>query len=87
MIQAWIGLVVQISADSLTNNGYSKCPAIITSIGGVGPNGGLLVNLMIFPDGGSALSPYGAEDVELMEYEDYARPLGVGNGAWPMDVS
>jgi len=86
MPQAWVGLIVQTPATPLLNGGTDKMPAVITAVGATGPNGGIMVSLKTFPNTAVTLIAYDA-DVELMDYEDDARELGVGNGAWPMDVS
>lgn len=68
-----------------TNGGVDFAPAIVTEIVDPnGPNGGQLVNLQRF--GNTALSVLGfVADVEVVDYEQDARNLGVDNGAWPMD--
>ena len=86
MPQAWVGLIVQTPATPLLNGGEDKMPAVITAVGSTGPNGGIMVSLKTFPNTAVTLIAYDAS-VELMDYEDDARELGVGGGAWPMDVS
>lgn len=86
MPQAWVGLAVQTPAAPLTNNGADKIPAIITAVAGDGPNGGTMVSLKTFPNSALSVVTYDAS-VEYVDYEDDARTLGIGNGAWPMDFS
>lgn len=86
MPQAWVGLIVQTPATPLLNGGTDKMPAVITAVGSSGPNGGIMVSIKTFPNASLTLIAYDAS-VELVDYEDDARALGVGGGAWPMDVS
>lgn len=86
MAIAYPGLIVQITADNAANNGRNSTVAIVTSVNGDGPNGGVLINIVTFPDGGVA-APYGGEDVELFDYDSDARNLPDGQGAWPLDYA
>lgn len=91
MPQAWVGLNVQTPVNPLNNGGADKTAATITrvhlngTVPAEGPNGGIVVDLRVFPN--STSEPYFLPDVELVDYETWARDtgLGVGLGAWPLD--
>lgn len=86
MATAYLGMFVQVTADPDANNGRNRTVAVVTSVNGNGPNGGLLINVVAFPDAGVA-APYGGEDVELFDYDSDARTLPDGAGAWPLDYA
>lgn len=86
MPDAYIGRMVQTPAVALTNGGVDKMPAVITRVGSAGPNGGVMVSLKTFPNTALTLIAYVAS-CELVEYEETARDLGVGDGCWPLDVT
>jgi hypothetical protein len=82
---AQVGIRVLTPMNPLTNGGVDFAPAIVTEIVDTsGPNGNPIVNIQSF--GNTALNVLGfITDVELTIYEDDARTLGIGNGAWPLD--
>ena len=84
MPNAFIGNLVQTPMDQTTNGGMDKSPAIIVEVGGTGPNGGILVNIDVFSNNALSLVTHAA-GVEFMDYEQDARNLGIGAGAWPLD--
>lgn len=86
MAVAYPGLIVQVTADNATNNGRNSAIAIVTSVNGDGPNGGVLINVVALPDAGVGPA-YGGEDVELFDYDSEARTLPDGAGAWPLDYA
>lgn len=86
MAVAYPGMMVQVTANNAGNNGRNSTVAVVTSVNGDGPNGGVLINVVAFPDGGVGPA-YGGEDVELFDYADDARDLLDGHGAWPLDYA
>lgn len=82
-----VGQRVYTPMNDVTNGGMDYAPAIVTEIvDPTGPNDGVVVNLQFF--GNTALSLLGfVSGVEVVEYEQQARNLGIGSGAWPMDFS
>ena len=87
MPSVWVGLIVQTPMDTGDNNGHDKAPAIITYVGDEGPNGGVLVNLRVFTDGTLITNIVPMVGIECVDYEETARGLGVGVGAWPLDYA
>lgn len=83
----WVGLTVQTPMDPGDNNGHDKAPAIVTFVGDEGPNGGVLVNIRVLTDGPLITNIIPMVDVECVDYEETARTLGVGVGAWPLDYA
>jgi hypothetical protein len=79
-------MVVQTPATPLTNGGEDKMPAMITAVGEAGPNGGVMCSIKTLPNAALTLIAYDAS-VEVVDYEDDARELGVGAGAWPLDYA
>lgn len=86
MPTAYVGLMVQTPATALINGGEDKMPAVITAVGGSGPNGGIMVSLKTLPNAALTLIAYDGS-VEFVDYEEDARALGVGAGAWPLDYA
>ena len=86
MPTAYVGLAVQTPASELDNGGQDKMPAIITAVGATGPSGGIMVSLKTLPNTDSPLIAY-EPNVEFVDYEEDARTLGVGAGAWPLDYA
>lgn len=82
-----VGQRVYTPMNGLTNGGVDYAPAIVTEIvNPTGPNNGVVVNLQRF--GNTALSLLGfVGGVEVVDYEQDARSLGIGSGAWPMDFA
>lgn len=80
------GQRVLTPANPLTNGGEDKMPAVITRVGGTGPNGGVMVSLKTLPNSALTLIAYVAS-CEFMDYEDDARELGIGDGCWPLDYT
>lgn len=81
-----VGQRVNTPMNDATNGGMDYAPAIVTEITDPdGPNGGVVVNIQRF--GNTALSVLTfVGDVEVVDYEDDARVLGIGQGAWPNDL-
>lgn len=87
MALAYVGRIVQTPATPSLNGGENKMPAVITAVLGEqdgGPNGGTMVALKTLPNVALTLIAFVAE-CELVEYEEDARTLGVGDGCWPTD--
>ena len=84
-----VGGRVLTPANAGTNGGVDHMCGLVTevvsSIGG-GPNGGTVINIKAFPNIGLTLLNF-VIDVELMDFEEEARALGIGDGAWPYTSS
>lgn len=80
-----IGSRVLTPANPGTNGGADAIAGIVTevvsSIGG-GPNGGTVVNIKTMPNVALTLIQF-VIDVEVMDFEEQGRALGIGDGAWP----
>lgn len=87
MPQVWVGMTVQTPMNPGDNNDHDKAPAIVTFVGEEGPNGGVIVNIRILTDGLLITNIVPAVGVEFVDYEETARTLGVGAGAWPLDYA
>lgn len=82
----FIGQLVQTPRDPIANGGVDKAPAVVTEIEGEGPNGGVLVNVKVFANAADSGLEY-VTGLEFVDYEETARNLGVGAGAWPLDYT
>lgn len=80
-----VGVRVLTPMNPLTNGGVDFAPGIITEIvDPSGPNGGVIVNIQRF--GNTALALLGfVGGVEVVDYEEDARTIGIGEGAWTPD--
>lgn len=89
----FIGQLVQVPAVASGNGGTNVHAGIITAVGGAGPNGGVLVNIVPFKNG-TGLDLDLISNVEFCLYESEARSLGFGGllsnvprGCWPLDYA
>ncbi len=87
MPQVWVGLTVQTPMNPSDNNGHDKAPAVVTFVGGAGMSGGVIVNIRVLTDGVLITNIVSELSVEFVDYEETARALGIGNGAWPLDYA
>lgn len=89
MPNVYFGMIVQTPVSASSNGGVDKRAAIVTRVGGAGPNGGVMVSLQTMPNLALTVLDLGdyIADCEVVDYEEDARALGPGDGAWPLDVS
>ena len=80
-----VGQRVLTPANAGTNGGVDHVAGIVTEVVGAiggGPNGGTVINIKTMPNVALTLIQF-VINVEMMDFEEEARALGIGNGAWP----
>lgn len=89
MPNVYFGMACQTPVSAGSNGGVDKKVGLVTRVGRAGPNGGVMVSVQTLPNVALTVLNLGQyiANCELVDYEETARSLGVGNGAWPLDVS